>query len=84
MRATITLELDITDSRRSSWDTALRARKAAESVVAWAERLRHSTVTGATLITKGRGPVTLVGAELQTVDYGHLEPAEEGADAETP
>lgn len=84
MRATITLELEITDSRRSSYDTGARARKAAESVVSWAERLRHTTVTGATLAPAGRAPVTLIGAELQSVNYGHLEPSEEGSgDAET-
>jgi hypothetical protein len=60
MRATITLELEITNSRRSSLDTVARARKGAESVVAWAERLRHVTVTAATLESPHRRPVALI------------------------
>lgn len=84
MRATITLELEITNSRRSSGDTLARARKGAESVVAWAERLRHVEVAGAVLEFEHRRPITLVPKPgLQTVDYGHLG-APGGGDADAP
>lgn len=84
MRATITLELEIADSRRTPADTRARARKAAESLVAWAERLRHVNVTGATLEPDFGRLIAAASPPLQTVDYGRLDADEGGGDASTP